>query len=43
MLYQVVKGNEIITKMQNDLKNYRSKLKIKHMQTVQQEKVFDFN
>ncbi|XP_063692714.1 spindle assembly abnormal protein 6 homolog [Bolinopsis microptera] len=35
---EVVKGNEIITKMQNDLKNYRSKLKIKHMQTVQQEK-----
>ncbi|KAL5246600.1 hypothetical protein ACHWQZ_G018719 [Mnemiopsis leidyi] len=35
---EVVKGNEIISKMQNELKNYRSKLKIKHMQTVQQEK-----
>ncbi len=38
---EIVKGNEIIRKLQQDLKTAKSKLKLKNVVTLQQEKLLD--
>ena len=38
---EINKANEIIRKLQSDIKNFKSKLKLKNVVTLQQEKLLD--